>query len=70
VNCPYFITNIIALQDCFIWKKKKEYLQFLCVLNGQFEMVILTEKSCEKMGDTILIPAIIEHLTLKGKATY
>jgi len=21
------------------------------------------------MGDTILIPAIIEHLTLKGKAT-
>jgi hypothetical protein len=69
VNCSYFITNIIALQDCFIWKKKKQaFTVFMCT-NGQFEMVVNGEILRYRMGDTILIPAIIEHLTLKGKAT-
>jgi mannose-6-phosphate isomerase len=69
VNCSYFNTNIIALQDCFIWKKKKQaFTVFMCT-NGQFEMVVNGEILRYRMGDTILIPAIIEHLTLKGKAT-
>lgn len=69
VNCSYFITNIIALQDCFIWKRKKQaFTVFMCT-NGQFEMVVNGEISRYNMGDTILIPAIIEHVTLKGKAT-
>ncbi len=69
VNCSYFITNIIALQDCFIWKRKKQaFTVFMCT-NGQFEMVVNGEILRYNMGDTILIPAIIEHVTLKGKAT-
>jgi mannose-6-phosphate isomerase len=69
VNCSYFITNIIALQDCFIWKRKKQVFTVFMCTNGQFEMVVNGEILRYNMGDTILIPAIIEHVTLKGKAT-
>jgi mannose-6-phosphate isomerase len=69
VDCPYFITNIIALQDRFIWKRtKKAFTVFMCT-NGQFEMVMNGEILRFRMGDTILIPACIENLTVKGKAT-
>ncbi len=69
VDCPYFTTNIIALQDRFIWKKSKDAFTVLMCTNGQFELVLNGEIMRYQMGDTILIPAIIEHLTLKGKAT-
>ena len=69
VDCSYFKTNIIALQDCFLWKKSKDaFTVFMCT-NGQFELVLNGEIMRYQMGDTILIPAIIDHLTLKGKAT-
>ena len=69
VDCAYFKTNIIALQDRFIWKKSKDaFTVFMCT-NGQFELVLNGEIMRYQMGDTILIPAIIDHLTLKGKAT-
>ena len=69
VDCPYFKTNIIALQDRFIWKKSKDaFTVFMCT-NGQFELILNGEIMRYQMGDTILIPAIIDHLTLKGKAT-
>ena len=69
VDCPYFITNIIALQDRFIWKRTKQaFTVFMCT-NGQFEMVMNGEILRYRMGDTILIPACIENLTVKGKAT-
>ncbi len=69
VDCSFFKTNIIALQDRFIWKKTKEaFTVFMCT-NGQFEMVVNGEILRFRMGDTILIPACIENLTVKGKAT-
>ncbi|UGS24243.1 class I mannose-6-phosphate isomerase [Flavobacterium channae] len=69
VNCPYFVTNIIALQETYIWKKVKEaFTVFMCT-NGQFEMIVNGEIQRYRMGDTILIPACIENLTLRGKAT-
>jgi mannose-6-phosphate isomerase len=69
VDCPYFKTKIVALQDRFIWKKTKDaFTVFMCT-NGQFEMVVNGEILRYKMGDTILIPACIENLTVKGKAT-
>ena len=69
VDCPYFKTNIIALQDRFIWKKSKDaFTVFMCT-NGQFELILNGEIMRYQVGDTILIPAIIDHLTLKGKAT-
>ncbi|CAM3901372.1 type I phosphomannose isomerase catalytic subunit [Flavobacterium cucumis] len=69
VNCPYFVTNIIALQDRFIWKRTNQaFTVFMCT-NGQFEMVVNGEILRYRMGDTILIPACIENLTVKGKAT-
>jgi mannose-6-phosphate isomerase len=69
VNCTYFTTNIIALQDHYIWKKTKEsFTVFMCT-NGQFEVIINGEIMQYQMGDTLLMPAIIEQLTLRGKAT-
>jgi len=69
VNSTYFKTNIIVLQDCFLWKKSHDaFTVFMCT-NGQFELIVNGEIIRYQMGDTILIPAIIDHLTLKGKAT-
>jgi mannose-6-phosphate isomerase len=69
VDCAYFKTGIIALQDHLQWKKNKDaFTVFMCT-NGQFELVYNGEIMHYQMGDTLLIPAIIDHLTLKGKAT-
>lgn len=69
VDCPYFVTNIIALQETYIWKRTKQaFTVFMCT-NGQFEMIVNGEILRFRMGDTILIPACIENLTLRGKAT-
>jgi mannose-6-phosphate isomerase len=69
VDCAYFKTNIIALQDHLLWKKTNDaFTVFMCT-NGQFELVFNGEILHYQMGDTLLIPAIIDHLTLKGKAT-
>lgn len=69
VDCTYFKTNIIALQDHLHWKKTTDaFTVFMCT-NGQFELVFNGEIMHYKMGDTLLIPAAIDHLTLKGKAT-
>ena len=69
VDCPYFVTNIIALQETFIWKRTKQaFTVFMCT-NGQFEMIVNDEILRYRMGDTILIPACMENLTLRGKAT-
>jgi mannose-6-phosphate isomerase len=69
VDCPYFKTSIIALQDHLHWKKTQDaFTVFMCT-NGQFELVFNGEIMHFQMGDTLLIPAVIDHLTLKGKAT-
>jgi mannose-6-phosphate isomerase len=69
VNCPYFVTNIIALQEAYIWKRTKEaFTVFMCT-NGQFEMIVNRENFRYRMGDTILIPACMDNLTFRGKAT-
>ncbi|WP_396197871.1 type I phosphomannose isomerase catalytic subunit [Flavobacterium sp.] len=69
VDCAYFRTGIIALQDHLQWKKTKDaFTVFMCT-NGQFELVYNGEIMHFQMGDTLLIPAVIDHLTLKGKAT-
>ncbi|UGS20522.1 type I phosphomannose isomerase catalytic subunit [Flavobacterium cyclinae] len=69
VDCTYFVTNIIALQETFIWKRTKQaFTVFMCT-NGQFEMIVNGEIVSYRMGDTILIPACMENLTFRGKAT-
>lgn len=69
VDCPYFATNIVALKETFIWKRTQQaFTVFMCT-NGQFEMIVNGEILRYRMGDTILIPACMENLTLRGKAT-
>jgi mannose-6-phosphate isomerase len=37
--------------------------------NGQFELTVGDEVYHYRMGDTVLIPAFLKQLTLKGEAT-
>ncbi len=69
VDCPYFKTKIIDLEEHLHWKKTTNAFSVFMCTNGQFELVLNGEIMPFKMGDTILIPAIIDNLTLKGKAT-
>lgn len=69
INCSYFVTNIIVLRETLIWKRTKQaFTVFMCT-NGQFDMNVNDEIVSYHIGDTILIPACIEILTLTGNAT-
>jgi len=69
VNCAYFTTNIISLNDNFHWKKSKDsFTVFMCT-HGQFELIVNKQIFQYQMGDTILIPAIIDEIIVQGKAT-
>lgn len=69
VDCPYFKTNIIELNgEVQIHKSKDSFIVLMCTL-GNFELLLNDEKYVYKIGDTILIPAILTSFLLKGKAT-
>ncbi|WP_339838005.1 type I phosphomannose isomerase catalytic subunit [uncultured Flavobacterium sp.] len=69
VDCKYFKTNIIPLQEVYIWKKTKEAFTVLMCTQGEFELEYNNTISKYKMGDTVLIPAILDEVLLKGNAT-
>lgn len=69
VHCAYFKTNIIPLEEAYHWKKKKEAFTVLMCTAGTFELKYNEETTFCKVGDTILLPAILEEVHLKGKAT-
>ena len=69
VDCKYFKTNIIPLEEVYIWKKTKEAFTVLMCTQGEFELEYNTTISKYKMGDTVLIPAILDEVLLKGNAT-
>jgi len=69
VKCPFFTTTILELTTSFIWHKKQEaFTVFMCT-EGHFELLYNEEVFQYKKGDTLLIPAIISEVTLKGTAT-
>jgi len=66
LNCKYFNTNIIQFDETI----EKDYNQldsfviYIC-LDGKFEIIYNeTEKIHIEKGETILIPAVFEHLVL------
>ncbi|MCL9769778.1 class I mannose-6-phosphate isomerase [Flavobacterium sp. HXWNR69] len=69
VTCPYFTTHIIALRTVFDWNRKQDAFTVLMCTNGQFELTVGDEVYHYRMGDTLLIPACLKQLTLKGEAT-
>ena len=69
VHCDYFKTNIIPLQETYHWKKTKEAFTVLMCTEGSFELQFNNEVSHFKMGDTVLLPAVLDEVYLNGTAT-
>ena len=69
VDCKYFKSNIISLEDLFHWKKTKEAFTVLMCTQGEFELEFENEISVYKIGDTILLPAVLKEVVLRGNAT-
>ncbi|VXB51160.1 Mannose-6-phosphate isomerase [Flavobacterium sp. 9AF] len=69
VDCSYFKTNFISLKGSFNWQKKQEAFTVLMCTEGDFEFLYEGDKYVLKAGNTILLPAVIAHLTLQGDAT-
>ncbi len=66
VNCPYFTTNLIHLSRHVLAKDISEldsFIIYLCV-KGSAELRYPDGKENLKPGDVILIPAIMEEITI------
>jgi mannose-6-phosphate isomerase len=69
VDCPYFTTNFIPLEDEIpVSKSGKTFTVYMCV-EGTFEIEFNNSKLQYKKGDTILIPAAMNTFILSGKAS-
>jgi mannose-6-phosphate isomerase len=69
VDCPYFTTNFIPLEDeISVTKSGKTFTVYMCV-EGTFEIEYDNSKLQYKKGDTILIPAAMNTFILNGKAS-
>ncbi|MBN2664199.1 MAG: class I mannose-6-phosphate isomerase [Bacteroidales bacterium] len=69
VECPYFTTNLIEFENAveLNYSKLDSFVVYMC-LKGEFELVYGIKKSIVvKKGETILVPAEIEHVILKPK---
>ncbi|NHN26217.1 mannose-6-phosphate isomerase [Flavobacterium jejuense] len=69
VDCPYFKTNVIPLQGNYSWTKRQEAFTVLMCTEGQFEFVYEGQNFIIKTGNTILLPASIDGIEIKGSAT-
>lgn len=69
VHCEYFKTNILPLNGIYSWKKSKDAFTIFMCTEGSFELIYEGLVFAYSIGDTLLLPAILEELELKGKAT-
>jgi len=69
VDCPYFTTNFIPLEDKVeVVKSGETFTVYMCI-EGSFEIEYNGFKQAYKKGDTVLIPAEINAFILSGKAS-
>jgi mannose-6-phosphate isomerase len=69
VDSPYFKTNVILLNEDLKWSKKTDAFTVLMCTEGNFDLFHKKECYSFKMGETVLLPAVIEEIVIKGKAT-
>ncbi|RAR46636.1 type I phosphomannose isomerase catalytic subunit [Flavobacterium lacus] len=69
VNCPYFKTSIISLNDEVLIDKTSDSFMVLMCTEGNFELLFEDKKYTYQTGDTVLIPAVFTSFMLKGIAT-
>lgn len=69
VDCPYFTTNFIPLEDKVeIAKSGETFTVYMCI-EGSFEIEYDGFKHTYIKGDTVLVPAAINAFILNGKAS-
>lgn len=69
VDCPYFTTNFIPLEDKVeISKSGETFTVYMCI-EGSFEIEYEGFKHTYIKGDTVLVPAAINAFNLTGKAS-
>ncbi|OOV18420.1 type I phosphomannose isomerase catalytic subunit [Flavobacterium sp. LM4] len=69
VDCPYFTTNFLPLENkVSISKSGESFTVYMCI-EGAFEIEFDGFKEVYEKGDTVLIPAEINAFILNGKAS-
>ncbi|HEX8017863.1 MAG TPA: type I phosphomannose isomerase catalytic subunit [Flavobacterium sp.] len=69
VDCPYFTTNFIPLENkVSVSKPGESFTVYMCI-EGAFEIEFDGFKKAYQKGDTVLIPAEINAFVLNGKAS-
>jgi mannose-6-phosphate isomerase len=69
VDCPYFTTNFIPLENKVEVSKSGETFTVYMCIEGSFEIEYDGFKQTYKKGDTVLVPAEINAFILTGKAS-
>jgi len=69
VDCPYFTTNFIPLEDKVEVSKYGETFTVYMCIEGSFEIEYDGFKHAYIKGDTVLVPAAINSFVLSGKAS-
>ncbi|MRX38686.1 mannose-6-phosphate isomerase [Flavobacterium sp. LC2016-23] len=69
VDCPYFTTNFIPLEDKVAVSKTGETFTVYMCIEGSFEIEYDGFKQSYSKGDTVLVPAEINAFILTGKAS-
>jgi len=69
VDCPYFTTNFIPLENKLeVSKSGESFTVYMCI-EGSFEIEFDGFKQTYIKGDTVLVPAEINAFILNGKAS-
>lgn len=69
VDCPYFTTNFIPLENKLAVSKSGESFTVYMCIEGSFEIEFDGFKQTYIKGDTVLVPAEINAFILNGKAS-
>ncbi|MFH7004584.1 type I phosphomannose isomerase catalytic subunit [Flavobacterium bizetiae] len=69
VDCPYFTTNFIPLENKVEVSKSGETFTVYMCIEGSFEIEYNGFKQSYIKGDTVLVPAEINAFILSGKAS-
>lgn len=69
VDCPYFTTNFIPLENKVEVSKSGETFTVYMCIEGSFEIEYNGFKQSYIKGDTVLVPAEINAFILNGKAS-
>jgi mannose-6-phosphate isomerase len=69
VDCPYFTTNFIPLEDKLgVSKSGETFTVYMCI-DGSFEIEYAGFSNTYVKGDTVLVPASVSNFILDGKAS-